>query len=73
MFDPPLDRDDLRARLAQMDDFELQLFGRTAAYLTTPGAGLNPEARRVFAWQLEEARAEWWRRHPADRESNSWC
>ena len=83
MFDLTHDLDGLRARLARMSDFELQLFGRAAAYLSTTGADLDPEARplfageleearRVFARQLEEARAEWWRRHPADRESNSW-
>ena len=56
-----IDVDDLRVRLSNMTDETLLRFGRTAAYMCSPEANYH-EPRQVFVLQLEEARAEWWRR-----------
>jgi hypothetical protein len=66
MFDPEanLDLDQLRARLAKMTDVELRSFGQSAAYMCSPEANLGTKPRPVFVLQLDEARAEWRRRHP---------
>jgi hypothetical protein len=66
MFDPDanLDLDQLRDRLAKMTDVELRSFGQSAAYMCSPEANLGTEPRPVFVLQLDEARAEWRRRHP---------
>ena len=66
MFDPStgLDLNHLRAMLAKMDDVELERFGRSAAYMCSPAANLGQPPRLVFVLQLEEACAEWRRRHP---------
>lgn len=53
----------LRARLQRMNDDELRRFGRASAYMCSPAANLGKEPREVFVFQLEEARAEWRRRH----------
>ena len=59
----PLDVDELRGRLRKMDDRTLEQFGRSAARMCTPEANHGAQPRRVFVEQLEEARAEWRRRH----------
>jgi hypothetical protein len=53
----------IRARLRKMSDHELRKFGRSARELTDPKKNFgapNP----AFKIQLDEARAEWKRRHP---------
>jgi hypothetical protein len=51
----------IRARLGKMSDHELRKFGRAARDLSDPKNGTpNP----AFKVQLDEARAEWRRRHP---------
>ena len=70
MLDPEanLDLDELRGRLVKMTDASLKSFGKSAAYMCTPGANLGAEPRPVFVLQLKEARAEWRRRHPKNAE-----
>jgi len=46
-----------------MTDVELRSFGKSAAYMCSPEANPGTEPRPVFVLQLEEARAEWRRRH----------
>jgi hypothetical protein len=53
-----LDVDELRARLARMDDRALREYGRAAAYMCTPYANLGQPPRKPFVLQLEAARAE---------------
>jgi hypothetical protein len=56
----------IRALLGKMSDHELRKFGRAARDLSDPKKNFgtpNP----VFKVQLEEARAEWRRRHPKDK------
>ena len=49
----------LRARLRKMSDDELISFGQAARSLCR-----DPRCPDTFKRQLEEARAEWRRRHP---------
>ena len=66
MFDPEasLNLDELRARLRVMDDRMLRVWGAAAARLCRPESNLGAPPRQVFVVQLQEARAEWRRRHP---------
>lgn len=66
MFDPesPLDIEELRQRLRKMSDEELLRTGHSCASLCAPENNFGEPPRRVFVIQLEEARAEWRRRHP---------
>jgi hypothetical protein len=52
----------LRERLRQMSDAELIKFGKTVRNLSGPRIGLTSDPWKA---QLEEARAEWRRRHPS--------
>ena len=56
--------DALRARLRKMDDDALVRFGKAAAYMCGPESNGAEQPRREFVIQLEEALAEWRRRHP---------
>ena len=56
--------DELRQRLRKMDDTELLRFGKAAKYMCSPEANLATPRRESFVIQLQEARAEWMRRHP---------
>ena len=49
----------LRTRLRKMTDAQLVSFGKAARSLCR-----DPRCPDTFKRQLEEARAEWWRRHP---------
>jgi uncharacterized protein YjiS (DUF1127 family) len=60
-----LDRNQVRLRLARMSDQQLEQFGRDARYMCSPKANLGKPPRENFVLQLEEAVAEWRRRHPA--------
>jgi hypothetical protein len=60
----------LRVRLQKMSDEELVKFGKAAWFMCSPGANLGQPPRKVFVIQLNEARAEWRRRHPKNAESS---
>jgi hypothetical protein len=51
----------LRERLRLMSDEELVKFGKMVGGLGEPRVGVTPDPRKA---QLEEARAQWRRRHP---------
>jgi hypothetical protein len=51
----------LRERLRLMSDEELVRFGKTVRGLSEPRVGVTPDPWKE---QLQEARAEWRRRHP---------
>ena len=59
-----IDLERLRARLRGMTDQQLRQFGKAARYMVSPYANLGKHPLPVFVIQLEEARAEWRRRHP---------
>jgi hypothetical protein len=58
------DIEKLLERLQKMTDAQLLEFGRAARHLCSPEANFGKPPREVFVIQLEEARAEWRRRHP---------
>jgi hypothetical protein len=58
----------LRARLRRMPDVELIRFGKDARYMCSPWANMNKPPRAEFQIQLDEAKAEWKRRHPKNTE-----
>jgi hypothetical protein len=58
-----LDVDALRTRLRKMSDEELFKFGKAARYMVSPTANVGEPPLPDFVLQLEEARAEWRRRH----------
>ena len=66
MFDPStgINLDELRARLFAMDDRMLKHWGKSAARICSPEVNRGAAPRPEFVLQLEEARAEWRRRHP---------
>ena len=51
-------------RLEKMTDGQLVEFGKAAAIMCSPQANFGKPPREVFVIQLNEARAEWRRRHP---------
>ena len=53
----------LRERLRQMSDEELIKFGKTVRGLSAPRVSVTPDPWKA---QLQEARAEWRRRHPKE-------
>ena len=57
--DEDLDLEELRARLRKMTDDDLLRFGKAARFMCC-----DKVPRQVFVTQLDEARAEWRRRHP---------
>jgi hypothetical protein len=59
-----VDLDQLHDRFRRMSDAELLRFGKAAQYMCSPKANSNKPPREPFVIQLEEARAEWRRRHP---------
>ena len=58
------DIEKLRERLRKMSDAQLLEFGRAGRQLCSPEANFGKPPREVFVIQLQEARAEWARRHP---------
>jgi hypothetical protein len=58
----PESPEELRKRLQEMSDFELRRFGQRARQLSDPK--MNLRATKPHVMELEEARAEWRRRHP---------
>jgi hypothetical protein len=59
----PESPEELRERLRQMSDLELRRFGQRARKLSDQKMNFGSTAPHVV--ELEEARAEWRRRHPA--------
>jgi hypothetical protein len=59
------DIDQIRERLRKMSDLELRKYGRAARDLSDPKKNFGPP-NPAFKIQLDEARAEWRRRHPAN-------
>ena len=59
----PESPEELRERLRQMSDLELRRFGQRARKLSDPKMNFGSTEPHVV--ELEEARAEWRRRHPA--------
>jgi hypothetical protein len=53
----------IRECLRKMSDLELRKYGRAARDLSDPKKDFGPP-NPAFKIQLEEARAEWRRRHP---------
>jgi hypothetical protein len=58
----PESPEELRKRLREMSDLELRRFGERARKLSDPKMNLGATEPHVM--ELEEARAEWRRRHP---------
>jgi len=58
----PESPEELRKRLREMSDHELRRFGQRARKLSDPKMNLGATGPHVI--ELEEARAEWRRRHP---------
>jgi hypothetical protein len=54
----------IRERIRKMSDLELRKYGRAARDLADPKKNFGPP-NPSFQIQLDEARAEWRRRHPA--------
>ncbi len=59
----PESPEELRERLRQMSDPELRRFGRQARKLSDPKMNFF-SATAPYLMEVEEARAEWRRRHP---------
>jgi hypothetical protein len=53
----------IRERLRKMSDLELRQYGRSARVMSDPTKHFG-QPNPAFALQLQEARAEWLRRHP---------
>jgi hypothetical protein len=54
----------IRERIRKMSDAELRKYGRAAQDSSDPKKNFGPR-NPAFQVQLDEARAEWRRRHPA--------
>jgi hypothetical protein len=59
----PENIEQLRTRLRKMSDHELRKFGRAASDMANPRRDFGAP-NTAFQIQLDEARAEWRRRHP---------
>lgn len=55
----------IRERLRKMSDLELRKYGRAARDLSDPKKNYG-KPNPAFKIQLDEARAEWRRRHPVN-------
>jgi len=64
-----LNVDDLRARLRKMSDEKLREFGEAARCMVSPKATMAKPPLPDYVLQLEEATAEWHRRHPKSGEA----
>jgi hypothetical protein len=62
----PEDVERVRERLRKMSDLELRKYGRAASDLADPKKNYGPP-NPSFQIQLDEARAEWRRRHPPNK------
>jgi hypothetical protein len=59
----PQSIEQIRERISKMSDAELRKYGRAARDLSDPKKNFGPP-NPAFKIQLDEARAEWKRRHP---------
>ena len=59
------DLEQIRARLQKLTDEQLINFGQSARYMCSPKANMGKPPLESFLVQLQEARAEWRRRHPS--------
>jgi hypothetical protein len=59
----PEDIEQIRERIRKMSDAELRKYGRAARDLSDPKKNQG-KPNPAFKIQLDEARAEWRRRHP---------
>ena len=57
----------IRERIGKMSDAELRKYGRAAQELSDPKKNFGPQILTSQV-QLDEARAEWRRRHPPIKE-----
>ena len=64
---PHFNVEELRQRLSKMSDEKLREFGEAARYMCSPRAMLGKPPLPVYTIQLEEALAEWRRRHPRSK------
>ena len=65
-----LDVEELRRLLRKMSQKELRKFGKAARYMVSPTANMGKPPLPTFVLQLEEARAEWHRRHSEESARN---
>jgi hypothetical protein len=65
----PEDIEQIRARLRKMNDRELREYGRASAHMADPRKNYG-KPNPAFQVQLDEARAEWRRRHPKQPTDN---
>jgi hypothetical protein len=63
--------EELRTRLRVMPDEKLRQFGEAARYMCTPEANLHKSPLPIYVLRLEEATAEWRRRHRNNWQSES--
>ena len=61
----PEDLERIRARIRKMSDLELREYGRAAARMCDPRKN-HGKPNPAFQIKVDEARAEWERRHPAN-------
>jgi hypothetical protein len=62
----PEDIEQIRERIRKMSDLELRKYGRAARELADPKKN-HGKPNPSFQVQLDEARAEWRRRHPPNK------
>jgi hypothetical protein len=65
--DGSLDVGTIRARLRKISDSELIKYGKDCAFLCSPKQNFGKPPSPVWKTQLDEARAEWRRRHPTNQ------
>jgi hypothetical protein len=68
---PMFNVEELRAELRKMDDVRLSEFGQAARYMTAIRANTSKPSLHLYEVQLQEAKAEWRRRHPKNWQSES--
>jgi hypothetical protein len=56
-----------------MSDEQLRTFGKAAKYMISPTANMGKPPLPTFILQLEEARAEWRRKHPGAEALSAAC
>jgi len=68
---PMFNVEELRAELRKMDDVRLSEFGQAARYMAAIRANTSKPSLHPYEVQLQEAKAEWRRRHPKNWQSES--
>ncbi len=67
----PEDLEQLRERIRRMSDPELLRYGQVAKYMCSSEANQGKPPLETYVVQLQEARKQWWKRHPTPPLSNS--